>query len=184
VIQLDHRLERWIVLHRVGWLDWLFVWLTRIGTYGLVWLVLAALAAWIYKRRLIFPVVLAADLVAEGLSSLGKFVFERRRPQLDPLVHAPHSASFPSGHAATSFACAATLARFVSRRVAVLLYVLAALIAFSRVYVGVHYPLDVIAGALVGLAVATALRLSLARFAFRSGSGPSAPPIGRPPRER
>ncbi len=184
MIRLDHRLERWVVLHRVGWLDWFFVWLSRIGSYGLVWLVLAVVAVWLWRRPIAFPLVLIADAVADGLANLGKVAFDRTRPHLDPLVHVPHSASFPSGHAATSFACAATLARFVPRRVAVLLYALAALIAFSRVYVGVHYPLDVLAGALLGLGVATALRLSLARFAFRSGSRPSAAPIGRRSRER
>ena len=161
----------------MGWLDWLFVWLSRIGTYGLVWLALAALAAWLWRRRVIFPLVLAADAGADGLASLVKFVFDRRRPHLDPLVHVPHSASFPSGHAATSFACAATLARFAPRYAAVAFFVLAALIAFSRVYVGVHYPLDVLAGAVLGLAVSRALHLSLARFAFRSGSRPSAAPL-------
>jgi undecaprenyl-diphosphatase len=156
---LDRRLERWVVLHRVGWLDWLFVWLSRIGSYGLVWLALAVVAVWLWRRPIVFPLVLVADALADGLATLSKIVVDRRRPHLDPLVHVPHTGSFPSGHAATSFACAATLARFVPRRVAVLLYALAALIAFSRVYVGVHYPLDVLAGAFLGLLVATALRL-------------------------
>src|SRR5207245_8201115 len=128
----------------VGWLDWVFVWLSRIGSYGLVWLALAVIAVWLWRRPVAFPLVLVADALADGLASLGKVVFDRRRPHIDPLVHVPHSGSFPSGHAATSFACAATLARFVPRRVAVVLYVLAGLIAFSRVYLGGHYTLDVI----------------------------------------
>lgn len=124
---------------------------------------LAALAVWLWRKPTALPLVLLADVVAQALASLGKVITDRPRPGVrypEPptLVHLPHTASFPSGHAASSFACAATLARFVPRRVAVGLYVLAALIAFSRVYVGVHYPLDVIAGAVLGLLVAIALR--------------------------
>ena len=80
-----------------------------------------------------------------------------RYPEPTALVHVPHDHSFPSGHAATSFACATTLA-LAFPRLAVPLYVLAAAIAYSRVYVGVHYPLDVVGGAVLGIAVAIALR--------------------------
>ena len=83
---------------------------------------------------------------------------EANFPEPHALVHVPGNPSFPSGHAATSFACAATLA-WLTPLSPVALYALAALIAFSRVYVGVHYPLDVIGGAVLGLGVATALRL-------------------------
>jgi undecaprenyl-diphosphatase len=163
VVHLDERLDRWIVLHRGEPFDTIFVALSRIGTWGLVWIVLAALAVWLWRKPVVLPAVVIADLVAQALSGLGKVITDRPRPPLRypdpaPLVHVPHTASFPSGHAATSFACAATLARYAPRRVAVVLYVLAALIAYSRVYVGVHYPLDVIGGALLGLLIAIALR--------------------------
>jgi undecaprenyl-diphosphatase len=163
VIGLDHRLERWIVHHRGEPFDSIFVALSRIGTYGLVWIFLAALAVWLWRKPVVLPLVVIADILAEALSDFGKVITDRPRPPVRypdpaPLVHVPHTPSFPSGHAATSFACAATLARFAPRRVAVMLYVLAALIAYSRVYVGVHYPLDVLGGAVLGLVIAIALR--------------------------
>jgi undecaprenyl-diphosphatase len=73
-------------------------------------------------------------------------------------VPVPHDGSFPSGHAATSFA-AATVLSFAFPRLAPALFLLAAAVGFSRVYVGVHYPLDVLGGAVLGVLVATALRL-------------------------
>jgi undecaprenyl-diphosphatase len=90
-----------------------------------------------------------------------------------PLVPAPHDHTFPSGHAATSFAAAMILST-ANPRLGPLWFLLATAIGFSRVYVGVHYPLDVIGGAVLGIAVATALRRLVkvpqrSRAATRSG---------------
>jgi undecaprenyl-diphosphatase len=109
----------------------------------------------------------AADLLSLGLRDW----IGRRRPPLvypepKPLVHVPHSGSFPSGHASIAFACATVLAWRVPRLRAPA-FVLAAAIAWSRVYDGVHWPLDVLGGAVFGVLVAIAL-LMLARGLPRS----------------
>ncbi|HEU5066555.1 MAG TPA: phosphatase PAP2 family protein [Gaiellaceae bacterium] len=129
---------------------------------GAIFLVIAAISALYWRRPAIFMYVLLGSLLADLLSLVIRYAIGRDRPPLDypdpaPLVRLPDNPSFPSGHAATSFAAAALLA-WLTPLPKVPLFVLAALIAFSRVYVGVHYPIDVIGGALLGLAVATALR--------------------------
>ena len=136
---------------------------------------LFALATLLWRRLSIFLFVLSGDLLA-GLASSGlRQATGRERPphrfpDPRPLVDVPVTDSFPSGHAATSFACAALLA-WLTPLPKVPLFALAALIAFSRVYNGVHYPLDVLGGAALGLAVATALRL-LAEARRRSAPAP------------
>jgi undecaprenyl-diphosphatase len=135
----------------------------------------AALAALLWRRPSIFLFVLSGNLAATWASWGLRQAIGRERPphrfhDPRPLVHVPVSDSFPSGHSATSFACAALLA-WLTPLPKVPLFALAALIAFSRVYDGVHYPLDVLGGAALGLAVATALRL-LAAGRRRSAPAP------------
>ncbi len=151
----------------MGWLDPFFMALTVAGYAGLVWVALAPLLAIWGRRPLVATTALTAGTVwlADLLAIAIKPVVGRPRPferldEADPLLEATVGASLPSGHAATSAAGAIALAVLVRRAVPALV-VLAALVAFSRVYVGVHYPLDVLAGAALGAAVAGALLLVL-----------------------
>jgi undecaprenyl-diphosphatase len=175
MIRLDRELERFVVLHRVEWLDWLFIGLSRIGTLGIVWILLAAVVAALVRRPPVFFLSVAAVASADLLAFALKTVVAVDRPPKryaspEPLVRVPTDYSFPSGHTATSFAAALILARAIPRR-APLFYVLAAAIGFSRIYAGVHYPLDVLGGAVLGLLVATAL-LRLAAALPRSRRAP------------
>jgi undecaprenyl-diphosphatase len=146
-----------VVHHRWHPLDDVFVWLSKIGGDGLIWLGVGLALSLLWRRATPFVLVLLADAAADGLATLLKFVVGARRPSGGgPLIAIPHSDSFPSGHAATSFACATVLTALVPRA-APAFYVLALAIGYSRVYVGVHWPLDVVGGAVLG--VATALLL-------------------------
>jgi undecaprenyl-diphosphatase len=147
-----------VVQHRAQPFDTLFVALSHLGSYGFIWLTLAVLTVWLWRRPVVFPLVLIAYFTSAAVTDLIKLAVDRGRPVDHPLVREPTTYSFPSGHAATSFACAATLAPFAPRHAKPVLYALAAAIAYSRVYVGVHYPLDVLGGAALGLLLAKALR--------------------------
>jgi undecaprenyl-diphosphatase len=182
LVGADRSVERWIVHHRAGWLDPLFVGLSWIGTVGLVWVVLGVVLAFALRRPALAPLTAAAVLLADGVAIALKRAVPLDRPPVryplpEALVRVPHDGSFPSGHAATSFA-AALLLSFAAPRLAPGFVLLAIAIGFSRVYVGVHYPLDVLGGAAVGAAVAG---LSLAVPAIRTRALRARPsePTGR-----
>ncbi len=161
---IDDRAAVWVATHRIAALNDPSVWLGYIDKVGAVWIVLAVvvgvalrfgLARTFGLTFLTAATTFAADSVGFGL----KDITDRTRPfvahpQIDPL-YVVHSSSFPAGHAATAFA-GATLLSYVAPKAMPGFLALAVLIAYSRVYVGVHYPGDVIAGAIVGAAVGAA----------------------------
>lgn len=141
----------------------MFEGLSYAGRLGLLWIGIALVLCTLWRRWGVVALTVIAVALAEWSAMGIKALVDRERPSLryaepEPLVHTLHDASFPSGHAATSFA-AATILSFAWPRLAPILFLLAAAVAFSRVYVGVHYPLDIIGGAVLGVLVATALRL-------------------------
>jgi undecaprenyl-diphosphatase len=168
----EKHLEHWIVGHlRTGWLDWFFIALSRIGTLGLVWVAFALVLAVLWRRPSLFLTLVVADVVADVLAEVGKTVVHRHRPFVTQLGPPSSTHSFPSGHSATSFACATVLASFAPRW-RVPFFVLAALIAISRVYNGLHYPTDVVAGSLLGVLVGIAvLRVSRRGWWLRPAAG-------------
>lgn len=115
MISADRHLERWIVAHRVGWLDWFFIGLSRIGTLGLVWIVIGAVLALLWRSPWLLAGVVAADAAADLLAALGKASVPRHRPFVPQLGARTSTHSFPSGHSATSFACATLLAAAAPR---------------------------------------------------------------------
>ena len=131
--------------------------ITFLGNGGWFWIVLAlALVVCPKTRRAGVAAGIALLLSLLVNNVLLKNAVARTRPYelvegLQILVSRPHDFSFPSGHSGASFAAACAMYPNLPRRWGVTLAVLAALIALSRLYVGVHFPTDVLAGAVIGI---------------------------------
>jgi membrane-associated phospholipid phosphatase len=130
------------------------------GESGALWIALAlAGAAADADRRPRWLAAAGTVPLTLGLNYAVKRAIRRERPRIEglaPFGRVPRSLSFPSAHAATSFAGAVRIAALVPRWRGSLLGA-AALMAFTRPYLGVHYPSDVVAGAAVGTLIALAL---------------------------
>jgi undecaprenyl-diphosphatase len=161
--------ERWERLRGVPALDRLFYTASAAGEFSLIWHVAGAARAVATRRpgdALRFSTVMLVEsaIVNGGI----KTVFRRARPAA-PVVPRPHAlrqpltTSFPSGHASSAF-CAATVLSAGGSPLSPVWWVLASLVAASRVHVGIHHPSDVVAGATVGVAIGTVARRVLRRL--------------------
>jgi undecaprenyl-diphosphatase len=128
--------------------------LSFLGNWGMVWII-AALVFIILKKHRQLGINLLLSLLLCTLigNTLIKPLVERVRPCNVNMLYAlliarPEDFSFPSGHTTTSFGAAVTIF-YYNKKMGVWAFVLAALIAFSRLYLYVHYPSDVLAGALL-----------------------------------
>ncbi|HWM54963.1 MAG TPA: phosphatase PAP2 family protein [Solirubrobacterales bacterium] len=137
--------------------------LGKAGNNGTVWLALGGVLAIVdSSNREAWLICAALGPVAIGLNYAVKLVVRRPRPVLErlpPLGGAPSSLSFPSAHATSSFAVATAMARV--EPLGALAFVLAIALALGRPYLGMHYPSDVLAGAILGIALGLIVPLSI-----------------------
>ncbi|HWT76451.1 MAG TPA: phosphatase PAP2 family protein [Mobilitalea sp.] len=137
----------------------IFKLITILGNGGMIWLIII-LGLLLYKKSRTTGMV---SLIAFAMSILInniilKNVIARPRPfaaltQLQVLIARPTDFSFPSGHTATAFAVAGAIYFMGNKRWGIGALIFAGLMGFSRLYLGVHYPSDVLCGAIVGLLI-------------------------------
>ena len=159
----DEAILRWVAAHQLPWLHVAMVQITALGTGVVVMMVVAvaALFLWLTRHKHSAALLLVTTIVGILLNSLLKDVFHRDRPSIFSSGVEVFSSSFPSGHsmsAAIVYGTVAYLAARLQRRrlsrvvTALVALTLIVLIASSRIYLGVHYPSDTIAGMTIGFA--------------------------------
>ena len=138
-------------------LDKILAFITSLGNAGIIWIVLAVVLLILPKTRKTGIIVAAALLMDLVLCNLIlKNLVARVRPYdvntaIAILIKKPLDFSFPSGHTAASFAAMTALFLAKMKKAWIAALILAVLIAFSRLYFYVHYPTDVLGGAVVGI---------------------------------
>ncbi|WP_288221982.1 phosphatase PAP2 family protein [uncultured Clostridium sp.] len=137
-------------------MDKLMVFITSLGDKGFIWIAIGIILLIQKKYRKVGFILLLALLInaiiGEGII---KNIVQRPRafityPNINIIINPPTSFSFPSGHTASSFAAAVVIGYYI-KEWKYISYSLATLIAFSRLYLFVHYPSDIIGGILLGI---------------------------------
>lgn len=137
--------------------------LGKAGNNGAIWVAIGVVLAIVDRsNREAWLICAALGPIAIGLNYVVKLVVKRPRPVLEglpPLGGAPSSLSFPSAHATSSFAVATAMTRVDP--LGALALVLALALALGRPYLGMHYPSDVVVGAVLGAALGLLVPLSI-----------------------
>lgn len=160
-MNVDQNILLWLQdCMRSDLLNHVFIAITSLGNGGAVWIILSLGLLIPKKTRPVGVMALAALACSAVVNNLLlKNLVARTRPYevidgLTSLIGIQSDYSFPSGHTASSFACAVVLFLGLPKRYGIWAVVLACLIAFSRLYVGVHFPTDVLGGILSGVGIA------------------------------
>jgi undecaprenyl-diphosphatase len=158
----DEAVLHWMGRHQTEWLERLMLEVTMLGTWIVVLSIvgIASLFLWLTQHKYSALLLLVATAGGIGLNNILKIGFSRPRPQVFEWGTHVSTSSFPSGHAMSAAVVFITVAYLAARlqkthraRIGTLLVsaIIVASICFSRMYLGVHYPSDVLAGVIIGL---------------------------------
>lgn len=161
LLKVDLPVMNFVTRIRSDSLTSIFTWITKFGnTVTVIFLLLIAAALlWKYNKKVESLWLILNCAISGSVNYLIKFLFERPRPSITHLVSATHF-SFPSGHAMISILMYGTLIIILApyarlniwiKIAQFILAILIILIGISRVYLGVHYPSDILAGYLLAL---------------------------------
>lgn len=178
LLEIDGRFLLWLMEtfeHPV--LTEIMVFISKLGNKGFLWIAIGVMfllmgfrnRKWL-RRGWMVLFSLAADFLLCNV--LLKPLVDRTRPYYvlgyDPLIPPVGDASFPSGHTAASFA-AATAIYAINKKWGIAAYLFAAVMGFSRLYLGVHFPTDVLGGVVVGIVAAKIALKGMERFCPAKG---------------
>ena len=173
LLELDGRLLLWIKEFFANpVLDEVMIFVSKTGNKGFLWIAIGVLflllgvkhRLWLRRGWMVLFSLLGNFLLCNLTL---KPLVDRTRPYYvlgyDPVIPPVGDPSFPSGHTAASFA-AATAIYAIDKRWGIAAYIYAAVMGFSRLYLGVHFPTDVLAGAVVGIVAAQVMLKGLAKL--------------------
>ena len=158
IFEIDRDILLYVQDHwRTGILDGFFKAVTHLGDAGIFWILLTVVLLCFKKTRkagFFSAGALAGSVLLNNVilkNAIGRVRPYELIPELRLIIARAKDASFPSGHTAASFASCIAILPNVKKRYWAPLIIMACLIAFSRVYVGIHYPSDILGGFLSGL---------------------------------
>ncbi|MCQ2542751.1 MAG: phosphatase PAP2 family protein [Lachnospiraceae bacterium] len=160
ILNFDSAILLWIQdVIRNPVLNPVFIAITHLGDAGVFWIVISVILCFFKKTRKAGIFGLCALLMSVLINNVClKNLIGRIRPYeiiagLECLVKHAHDPSFPSGHTGASFAAASVFLKELPKKFSIPALVVAVLIGFSRLYIGIHYPTDVFAGAISGFVI-------------------------------
>lgn len=158
LLEFDSNILIWIQEYiRQDFMDWFWTGITKLGDGGIFWIAVSIFLLLSKKTRPAGIAALGSIILCFCITNLTlKPLVDRPRPytmipELELIIPREGDRSFPSGHTTASFAAALIFVRMMPKKFGIPAVVAAALVALSRLYVGVHYPTDVLGGFLVAM---------------------------------